>query len=67
MKVSSIDSAAPTYKGSRHNVVWLNLQAEGETELALMRTLAGHPGKVTIYNDGNAVVEFRPVRRNKHS
>ena len=65
VKITSIDSAAPTYRGCRHNVIWLNVSPEGETEQALMRVLAGHVGKIAIYNDGNAVIEFRPVRR-KH-
>jgi hypothetical protein len=63
MKFSGIDSAAPEYRGCKNNVVWLNLQPEGELEIALMRTLAGHQGKVVIYKNGNAAIEFKPLRR----
>jgi hypothetical protein len=65
VKVSNINSAAPTFRGCRHNAVWINLEPESEIEKALMRTLAGHPGKVIIYSDGTTSLEFRPVRR-KH-
>jgi hypothetical protein len=46
-------------------MIWINLETENETERALMRTLAGHPGKVVIYSDGTTSLEFKPVRRKR--
>ena len=65
MKVSSISSASPQYRGANHNRVWVNLEPENETEKALMRTLAAHVGNTDIYSDGTLSIQFRPIRR-KH-
>jgi hypothetical protein len=66
MKVASISSSAPQHRRSNHNIIWLNLEPEGEVEKALARTLAAHLGKVHVYSDGTLSIEFKPIRR-KHS
>jgi hypothetical protein len=66
VKIASISSSAPQYRGCSHNLVWLNIEPENETEKALMRTLAAHLGKVHVYSDGTTSLEFRPIRR-KHN
>lgn len=63
MKVKDIHSASPTFPRAKANVIWINLEPEGETEKALVRSLAGHTGKILIYNDGTVAMEFRAVRR----
>jgi hypothetical protein len=66
MKISDISSSAPQFRGCRHNIIFLNMAPENETERALMRTLAAHVGHVNVYSDGTLSIQFKPTRR-KHS
>ena len=63
MKVASIASSAPQHRSANHNIIWLNLEPEGEVEKALARTLAAHLGTVHVYSDGTMSIQFKPIRR----
>jgi hypothetical protein len=63
VKVSSISSAAPQHRRAKANLVWLNLEPEGEVEKALTRTLAAHVGTVHVYSDGTLSIQFKATRR----
>jgi hypothetical protein len=66
VKVSSISSSAPQYRRANHNIIWVNLEPEGDVEKALTRALAAHVGHVNVYSDGTLSIQFKPTRR-KHS
>jgi len=65
VKVASISSSAPQYRGANHNIVWVNIEPENDTEKALTRALAAHVGTVNVYSDGTLSLQFKPLRR-KH-
>ena len=62
MKLSSISSCAQE-RSNGSNFVFLELEPEYPTEVALMHSLAGQKGTVVIYQSGHTIVQFKIKRR----
>ena len=64
MKAGPITSAAQDFRGDKNNVVWLQLNPENDTEIALTRALSGSKGSVYVSFNGSVEIEFKiPCRK----